>query len=130
MDRSLAHGWVQEAMKVPKEDADLLRQLESESQAQREREARDVFKRAEEAEKECADDVARAGYQRVQIQALLAAEKVSESRRKMLGLDAPQVVEQKTTHDVSATPAEAKRIMGELFAGVVGPSSEEPSGDT
>lgn len=64
------------------------------------------------------------------VAALDRAIKIMDRRSAYLGLDAPQVVEQKTTHDVSATPAEAKRIMGELFAGVVGPSSEEPSGDT
>jgi hypothetical protein len=131
VDVKTAHRWVGEAMRVPEDEAAVARVIEAESQSEREQKYRDIAARAEENERNAVmngEFEVAASFQRNQVQALAAAEKVSEARRKMFGLDAPQRVENVNVEATANSPADAKRIMSEIF-GAVGPKAEEKASE-
>jgi DNA-binding transcriptional MerR regulator len=103
---------------ITRENAEEVRDLELERLDQKERRLQKLWRAAIPA--------AQAGDpEAIKVAAKLIETglRVSESRRKLLGADAPAKSEVTLTGD--ATPAAARRVMQELFGGNVGPVGPE-----
>jgi hypothetical protein len=108
-DRTAAYRAVRDGLAaIPREAADALRNLEND---RLDRIFLGLWQKARSGDKD----------------AINGALNVMARRAKLLGLDAPTKVEQKVeqTTEVTATPADAKRIMAELFGTMHKPNDPE-----